>query len=96
MSRFFLSAAARQDLRDIQTYIAADNVEAARKVMRELRSSFRRLARYPRLGHTRPGLTDQPVRFWPIYSYLVIYKADTRPLEIVRILHGSRDLERLL
>jgi plasmid stabilization system protein ParE len=31
MSRFVVSAAARQDLRDIQSYIAADNVEAARK-----------------------------------------------------------------
>lgn len=96
MSRFFLSAAARQDLLDIQSFIASDNANAARKVMRNLRSSFRRLAQYPHLGHTRSDLTDQPVRFWPVYSYLVVYKADARPLEIVRILHGARALERLL
>ncbi len=96
MSRYYLSAAARQDLRDIQSYIAADNIDAARKVMRDLRSSFRRLARHPQIGHSRRDLTDQPVRFWSVYSYLVVYRDDVRPIEVVRVLHGARAVERLL
>jgi antitoxin ParD1/3/4/toxin ParE1/3/4 len=94
MSRFVVSAAARQDLRDIQSHIAADNFEAARRVIRRLRTSFRQLAQHPQSGHARPDLTDQPVHFWPVYSYLIVYKPDTRPLEIVRVVHGARDLER--
>jgi plasmid stabilization system protein ParE len=96
MSRLVVSAAARQDLRDIQSYIAADNVEAARKVMRELRSAFRKLAQNPLLGHTRLDLTNQPVRFWPVYSFLIVYRSNTPLLEIVRVVHGSRDLTRRL
>jgi plasmid stabilization system protein ParE len=49
----------------------------------------------PGLGHERPDLTNQPVRFFPIYSYLVIYRPETKPLEIVRVLSGYRDLASL-
>ena len=46
----------------------------------------------PHVGHKRPDLTDEPVRFWPIRGqYFVIYLPDTEPLKIVRILHGARD-----
>ena len=33
---------------------------------------------------------------WSVFSYLVIYRPDTTPLEIVRVLHGKRDVRRLL
>lgn len=92
MSGFVVSTAARQDLRDIQTYIAADNVETARKVIRRLRSSFRQLAQNPGLGHTRLDLTSQPVRFWLVYSFLIVYRTNERVLEVVRVVHGARDL----
>jgi antitoxin ParD1/3/4/toxin ParE1/3/4 len=82
MSGFVVSTAARQERRDIQTYIAADNVETARKVIRRLRSSFRQLSQNPGLGHTRLDLTSQPVRFWPVYSFLIVYRTNERVLEI--------------
>ena len=54
------------------------------------------LADNPGLGHLRRDLTTKPVRFWPVYSYLVIYDPDARPLEVVRILNGYRDVAALL
>ena len=54
------------------------------------------LARNPKLGHLRGDLTSTPVRFWPVYSYLIIYDPATRPLEVVRILSGYRDVAALL
>jgi antitoxin ParD1/3/4/toxin ParE1/3/4 len=36
------------------------------------------------------------VKFWPVYSYLIVYSPDTRPLEIVRVLHGARDIAPIL
>jgi plasmid stabilization system protein ParE len=36
------------------------------------------------------------LRFWTVYSYLIIYRAEARPLEIVRVLHASRDIQKLL
>jgi antitoxin ParD1/3/4/toxin ParE1/3/4 len=50
----------------------------------------------PGIGHLRPDLTDADGRFWPVFKYLVIYRPDTKPLEIVRVLHGRRDVERIL
>jgi plasmid stabilization system protein ParE len=51
------------------------------------------LANNPGLGHRRPDLTDEQVYFWTVRkSYLVIYVPGTKPLEIVRILHGARDV----
>jgi antitoxin ParD1/3/4/toxin ParE1/3/4 len=41
-------------------------------------------------------LTDAAVKFFPVYSYLIVYRPETSPLQIVSILHGRRDLEQLL
>jgi len=41
------------------------------------------LAQMPRMGHTRGDVTDYPVLFLPVGAYLVIYRADRQPIEIV-------------
>jgi len=61
-----------------------------------LYEAFQRLAETPGLGHKREDLALLPVLFYAVWSYLVIYKPDTRPLEIVRVLHGARDVEAIL
>ncbi len=48
------------------------------------------------MGHLRQDLADEPLRFWAVYSYLIIYREDSDPLEIVRVLHGARDVKSLL
>ena len=53
---------------------------------------MRRLAANPNLGHLRQDLADEPLRFWQVYSYLVIYRPQAEPLQIVRVLHASRDV----
>jgi hypothetical protein len=32
----------------------------------------------------------------PFANYLIVYRPDTNPLEIIRILHGMRDMKRIL
>jgi toxin ParE1/3/4 len=54
------------------------------------------LAGSPGAGHWRRNLTDEAVKFFPVYSYLIVYRPDTKPLQIVSILHGRRDAERIL
>ena len=41
------------------------------------------------MGHWREDLIDEPLRFWPVYSYLIIYNPAAKPIEIARILHGA-------
>lgn len=57
---------------------------------------MRKLAQMPEVGHLRQDLSEEPLRFWMIYSYLIIYRPETRPLQILRVLHASRDVRRLL
>lgn len=51
-----------------------------------------RLAEAPGLGHFREDLAPEPVRFWPVYSYLIVYLPDSDPLQVLRVLHGARDV----
>ena len=64
MNPYILAPAARRDLRVIQAYIAQENIQAARRVLAEIRAACARLADHPHPGHSREDLTDQPVRFW--------------------------------
>lgn len=92
MSSFELSPEAKEDLQDIWVCIAADNPVAADELEAAIYAACELLALNPRLGHKRPDLTDEPVLFWPVRGrYLVIYAQATKPLQVVRILHGSRD-----
>ncbi|MFP4148304.1 MAG: type II toxin-antitoxin system RelE/ParE family toxin [Nitriliruptoraceae bacterium] len=92
MPRFVLSHEAITDLRDIYDYIAADDPVAARRVLEDIRTAIRRLADHPGLGHLREDLADEALRVWTVHSYLVIYRPDARPLQIVRVLSGYRDI----
>ena len=38
----------------------------------------------------------EPVRFWSVYSYLIVYKPDSKPLKVIRVLHGARDVGAVL
>jgi plasmid stabilization system protein ParE len=96
MIRFVLTSAARADLLEIFDYISQDNPDAARRVVAELRAAMRRLAEMPEMGHFRKDLAKEPLRFWSVYSYLIIYRPKARPLQVVRVLHGSRDVQSIL
>jgi plasmid stabilization system protein ParE len=48
------------------------------------------------VGHFREDLTTHPVRFFPVYSYLVIYMSGTSPVEVVRVLGGAQDIGSIL
>ncbi len=91
-----LSPDARIDLIEIQDFIAQDNVFAAEKVIDKIFSAFELLENYPLTGHKRDDLTDRNVRFWKVYNYLIIYEASAKPIYIVRVLSGFRNIQTLL
>lgn len=95
MKRFKLSPQAASDVRDIWAYIAEDSVKAARRVRISLLDAGKHLAKNPNIRHSREDLTDHPVLFWPFGSYRIIYDSRTKPLSIVRVLHGARDVSSL-
>jgi plasmid stabilization system protein ParE len=96
MKRFVLTQRAKQDINDIWAYIADDNIEAADRVLDALENAMVKLAKIPGIGHWREELTDRRHRFFLVYSYLIVYRHETKPLEIIRILHAARDLQSML
>ena len=96
MEKPIITEQALADLDEIWLYIAQDNPEAAGRVIDEMYEAICRLNEMPRMGHVREDLTDQPVRFWGVYSYLVVYRGEQSPIQVVRVLSGYRDLAAIL
>jgi toxin ParE1/3/4 len=97
VARYLLSPEAREDLREIRDYLVSrGGNRLARYVLKEITAAFRLLASHPDAGHFRKDLTPLPVKFWPVFSYLVVYDPEARPVGIVRVLHGRQDVEAIL
>jgi plasmid stabilization system protein ParE len=99
MSSFQLTSQALDDLFDIWSFIAKDNPTAADRVEDAICRACELLAREPFIGRERNDLTELPVRFWvvqPYSNYLIVYRPEKKPLQVVRILHAARDLPHTL
>ena len=96
MADYIISNEAEADFDSILEYIAADSVQSALDVHARFLEVFRLLAENPEAGHFRDDLTSRAVRFFPVYSYMVVYISGSRPVEIARILGAAQDLESIL
>lgn len=95
--RFVLAPQAAADLADIWRYIKNQSTAAmADHVESVIRDKFAFLSETPEAGHHRRNLMNEEVKFFPVYSYLIVYRPATRPLQVVAILHGRRDIEQVL
>ena len=95
--RYVLAPQAALDLVDIWRYIKEHtSITIADRVESGIRERMAFLAGTPGAGHSRKDLTDEDVSFFPVYSYLIVYRPQTTPLQIVSILHGRRDVEHIL
>jgi plasmid stabilization system protein ParE len=96
VTRYRLSTEARGDLVEIRQYLTGEvGAAIARHVLSAVRQKLQFLADHPQAGHSRTDLTDEPVKFWSVFSYLIVYDPQTRPIGVARILHAGRDLETL-
>jgi plasmid stabilization system protein ParE len=96
-SRYLIAPEAALDLVRIWRFIKKrSSLEMADHVESVIREKIVFLAGNPNAGHWRKNLTNQPVRFFPVYSYLIVYRPEAKPLQVVAVLHGRRDIERLL
>ena len=68
----------------------------ANRIESEVSELFASLGRMPGQGHTRKDLTKRPVLFFPLYSILIVYQPDVKPIRIMAVLRGSRNVKRIL
>jgi plasmid stabilization system protein ParE len=99
MSRYVLTQQAKADIFDIWSYIADDSEEAADRVEQAIYDACAFVAKSPMRGHARPTLTKRALRFWTLTkypTYSVVFRPETKPLEIIAVLHGKRNIRRVL
>ena len=97
LTRYVLAPQAAVDLVEIWLYLNENaNAAIADRVEATILDRIAFLAGTPGAGHVRKDLTAENVKFFPVYSYLIVYRPDTKALQIAAIIHGRRDVEEAL
>lgn len=97
MTGYKLTESAENELQGILEFITtSDGPDRAEHVLERLLEDFENLTATPGMGYLRPQLTGPTLRWWPVFRYLVLYDPDSQPLMVMRIIHGSRSLGKVL
>jgi toxin ParE1/3/4 len=93
---------ARLDILEQAIYLGEEaSEEVALRFIEAVDAAFRRLASTPEIGRRRDFRNPRLVglRSWPVPGFekhLVFYRVEEGCVEIVRVLHGARDLAFVL
>lgn len=99
MSEYDLTPLAKADIFEIWAYIAEDSEAAAGRVQQAIYDACGFVAASPMRGHSRKDLTKRTQRFWTLTrypNYTIVYRPETVPVQVVAVLHGKRDVQRIL
>lgn len=94
MRRCVYTLLAQTDLRDIHDYIAEDDPDAALDFVTQLELACEKLTKMPESGRSRSELA-RGVRSLPVKRYIIFYRVTETTIDILRVLHGARDIERI-
>jgi toxin ParE1/3/4 len=95
MARVVHTDLARADLREILRYLRGHSRPAAERLAQSMKERARRLAKFPRLGRERPEF-GSGIRSTVVGDYVLVYHTTDTVVTVVRIFHGSRDIETLI
>ncbi len=85
---------AHLDLVEAALRIAEENPLAADRWLDTIEEKCRLLAQMPGLGRKRPDLAPE-LRGFPIGNYIIFYRAVPEGIQVIRVLHGARDLPEM-
>ena len=94
MTSFFLTPQAIQDLNEIHDFIAEDSLSMALRFINTLQEKCHLLAQSPAIGRSREELAPS-LRSFPVGKHVIFYRDAQDGIEIIRILHGARDIPPL-
>ena len=90
--RISWSRRAQHDLRDLHDYIAKDSPFYAKRFVARIIAAVERLAEHPQIGRRVPEAGRDDIRELIFRGYRVVYLTRPDRLDIVTVIHGSRDL----
>ena len=95
MKRFRMTRAAKADLTEITDYIAADNPQAARRVLVDILDRLERIGGTPGMG-PRCEQYGKNLRRFAVGNYVIYYKPTANGISVIRVLHGARNVDDIL
>ena len=96
MPDFRIVPQAFADLNEISQYIEQRESErVALRVESKIFDAFEMLVRLPQVGHRRRDLRQPELRFFRVYRYMIVFRREPEVV-VLRVLHGSRDIARIL
>ncbi len=79
---------------DIWATIAVDSQSAADRLAARFYAAEDLLGAFPEIGEARPEIAAD-LRKWTVSPYVMLYRVTADAVEIVRVVHGARDLPAL-
>lgn len=92
MTSYFLTPQVVQDLEESYDFIAVDSLNAALRFIDLLEEKFLLLTDSPEIGRRREELAPA-LRSFPVGNYVIFYRPVQEVIQIIRVLHGARDIE---
>src|SRR5436309_1485230 len=92
MSEPRITAQARADLEAAWDSVAESNEAAADRLLDTILKQARLHAQFPLMGRPRNDLAAN-VRSFVVRPYVVFYRPVENTIEVLRVLHGARDIE---
>ena len=89
-----ISRSARSDLLEAWSYLANEDFALADGMLDRILEVADKLATWPEMGRARPDLRPD-LRSFPIGTHVVYYRVLPDALEVVRVLHGRRDVDAI-
>lgn len=96
MRTVFITVQAQRDLAEIETYLRAEAPFQADALLDRLEDACQDLAAQALLYPLFAGREDRGVGRRVVYPYNILYRLKGENVEIVHVLHGARDAERIL
>jgi toxin ParE1/3/4 len=94
MSYYKFTEQADQDLIELSAYVSTDSPQAGFRLIDRVFQKCQLLAENPALGVRRDELSPG-LRSHVVGNYLVFYEPTEYGIQVIRIVHGARDLESL-
>jgi toxin ParE1/3/4 len=90
-----LNAQAKQDLRDVWRGLAEfSGLEPADNRLKTINQKFQQIVQFPHSGSSREDLLPG-LRSLPVEDFLIFYRIGHPLIEIVRVVHGRRDIDAI-
>jgi toxin ParE1/3/4 len=95
MRKYRIAHEAVSDLDEIWSHIAQHNPTAADRLIARFKRAFEGIAEFPEMGKINERIGSK-YRSFAVQDYVIFYCPRVGVIEILRVLHGFRDLDQFI